>query len=83
MINKQIGTKLSALALALLLAGCGGGGSDGYYNNNNGGEQSGSITDNSDNDGEKDDLSEIVTNQNSYKKLNIYNHEIHKHQYNK
>ncbi|MCU4323824.1 Ig-like domain-containing protein [Acinetobacter schindleri] len=33
MITKQFGTKLSALALALLLIGCGGGGSDGYYNN--------------------------------------------------
>ena len=32
MITKQFGTKLSALALALLLIGCGGGGSDGYYN---------------------------------------------------
>ncbi len=76
MINKQIGTKLSALALALLLAGCGGGGSDGYYNNNNGGEQSGSITDNSDNDGEKDDLSEIVTNQNSFTQLIMSNNAL-------
>ncbi|QKQ69176.1 hypothetical protein [Acinetobacter sp. 10FS3-1] len=32
MINQQLSTKLSALALALLLAGCGGGGSEGYYN---------------------------------------------------
>ena len=32
MINQRLSTKLSALALALLLAGCGGGGSDGYYN---------------------------------------------------
>ena len=32
MITKQFGTKLSALALALLLIGCGGGGSDGYNN---------------------------------------------------
>lgn len=40
MINKQIGTKLSALALALLLAGCGGGGSDGYYNNESSGSPS-------------------------------------------
>src|SRR5690606_18740975 len=42
MISKQLGMKLSALTLALMLAGCGGGGSDGYYNNdgasgNNGG----------------------------------------------
>ncbi|MEQ1370354.1 Ig-like domain-containing protein [Acinetobacter schindleri] len=35
MINKQLGIKLSALTLALVLAGCGGGGSDGYYNNSN------------------------------------------------
>src|SRR5690606_25260745 len=33
MISKQLGIKLSALTLALILAGCGGGGSDGYYNN--------------------------------------------------
>lgn len=33
MISKQLGIKLSALTLALMLAGCGGGGSDGYYNN--------------------------------------------------
>ncbi len=39
MINKQLGVKLSALTLALILAGCGGGGSDGYYNN--GGSSSG------------------------------------------
>ncbi len=50
MINKQIGTKLSALALALLLAGCGGGGSDGYYNtsssSNNGSTNNGSTNNN-------------------------------------
>ncbi|WP_441367384.1 hypothetical protein [Acinetobacter lwoffii] len=39
MISKQLGIKLSALTLALILAGCGGGGSDGYYNN--GGSNSG------------------------------------------
>ena len=43
MINQRLSTKLSALALALLLAGCGGGG---YYNeggnsNTGGGENSG------------------------------------------
>jgi hypothetical protein len=32
MEKKQIGLKLSAVALAVLLASCGGGGSDGYYN---------------------------------------------------
>lgn len=32
MEKKQIGLKLSAVTLAVLLAGCGGGGSDGYYN---------------------------------------------------
>ncbi|MCP0911029.1 MULTISPECIES: Ig-like domain-containing protein [Acinetobacter] len=36
MISKQLGIKLSALTLALMLAGCGGGGSDGYYNNDGG-----------------------------------------------
>ena len=47
MISKQLGIKLSALTLALILAGCGGGGSDGYYNNggsssgNTGGSQNG------------------------------------------
>lgn len=30
MISKQLSMKLSALTLALMLAGCGGGGSDGY-----------------------------------------------------
>ncbi|MFZ0022740.1 hypothetical protein [Acinetobacter sp.] len=44
MISKQLGIKLSALTLALMLAGCGGGGSDGYYNN--GGSSSGNITTN-------------------------------------
>ncbi|WP_312328248.1 hypothetical protein [Acinetobacter sp.] len=44
MISKQLGIKLSALTLALILAGCGGGGSDGYYNN--GGSSSGNITTN-------------------------------------
>lgn len=32
MISKQLSMKLSALTLALVLAGCGGGGSDGFYN---------------------------------------------------
>jgi len=32
MEKKQIGLKLSAVALAVLLASCGGGGSEGYYN---------------------------------------------------
>lgn len=32
MISKQLGIKLSALTLALMLAGCGGGGSKGYFN---------------------------------------------------
>ncbi len=44
MISKQLGIKLSALTLALMLAGCGGGGSDGYYNND--GSSSGNITTN-------------------------------------
>lgn len=46
MQKKQLTMKLSAVALAVLLASCGGGGSDGYFNqggNNNG---SGSGTDN-------------------------------------
>ena len=32
MDKKQLGLKLSAVSLAVLLASCGGGGSDGYYN---------------------------------------------------
>lgn len=44
MISKQLGIKLSALTLALMLAGCGGGGSNGYYNND--GSSSGNITTN-------------------------------------
>ncbi|WP_180136118.1 hypothetical protein [Acinetobacter sp. YH12070] len=32
MKKKEISLKFSAMALAVLLAGCGGGGSDGYYN---------------------------------------------------
>ena len=32
MKKKEISLKFSAVALAVLLAGCGGGGSDGYYN---------------------------------------------------
>ncbi|WP_180110497.1 MULTISPECIES: hypothetical protein [unclassified Acinetobacter] len=32
MQKKQVTMKLSAVALAVLLASCGGGGSDGYYN---------------------------------------------------
>ena len=32
MKNKEISLKFSAVALAVLLTGCGGGGSDGYYN---------------------------------------------------
>ena len=31
MKNKEISLKFSAVALAVLLTGCGGGGSDGYY----------------------------------------------------
>ncbi|MGY5394573.1 hypothetical protein [Acinetobacter sp. NigerLNRRAM0016] len=37
MNNKQIGLKLSTIALCVLLASCGGGGSDGYFENNNSG----------------------------------------------
>lgn len=33
MLTNNLRTNLSALALALLLVGCGGGGSEGYYNN--------------------------------------------------
>ena len=32
MDKKQLGLKLSAVSLAILLASCGGGGSEGYYN---------------------------------------------------
>ncbi|CAM4350725.1 hypothetical protein [Acinetobacter pragensis] len=49
MTKKQIGLKLSAITLAVLLAGCGGGGSDGYYNSdssNNGSTGNGSDTGN-------------------------------------
>ena len=35
MDKKQLGLKLSAVSLAVLLASCGGGGSDGYYNQGN------------------------------------------------
>lgn len=42
MNNKQIGLKLSTVALAVLLASCGGGGSDGYFpDKNSGGNSSG------------------------------------------
>lgn len=41
MDSKQIGLKLSTVALAVLLASCGGGGSGGYYENNNGGSSTG------------------------------------------
>lgn len=54
MDKKQLGLKLSAVTLAVLLASCGGGGSDGYYNDNgsnNGGSTGGSTTVN----GEKTD----------------------------
>ena len=50
MKKKEISLKFSAMALAVLLAGCGGGGSDGYYNNdlpnseNIGGENSNTDT---------------------------------------
>ncbi|EOR09449.1 Ig-like domain-containing protein [Acinetobacter tandoii] len=37
MNNKQIGLKLSTIALCVLLASCGGGGSGGYFENNNSG----------------------------------------------
>lgn len=44
-MSKNVGLKLSAVALAVLLASCGGGGSDGYFNNegssNNGGSTGG------------------------------------------
>lgn len=43
MITKQVGTKLSALTLALLLIGCGGGGSEGYYNNGSNPSTEGSV----------------------------------------
>lgn len=50
MEKKQIGLKLSAVALAVLLASCGGGGSEGYYNsdssNNSGSTGNGSDTGN-------------------------------------
>lgn len=44
-MSKNVGLKLSAIALAVLLASCGGGGSEGYFNNegssNNGGSTGG------------------------------------------
>ena len=50
MDKKQLGLKLSAVALAVLLASCGGGGSEGYYNsgssNNSGSTGNGSDTGN-------------------------------------
>ncbi|QGM28372.1 coiled-coil domain-containing protein [Acinetobacter towneri] len=41
MKKKEISFKFSAVALAVLLAGCGGGGSDGYYNNGSSSTESG------------------------------------------
>lgn len=41
-MSKNIGLKLSTVALAVVLASCGGGGSDGYYNNNGGNTVGGS-----------------------------------------
>jgi hypothetical protein len=35
-MSKNVGLKLSTVALAVLLASCGGGGSEGYFNNNKG-----------------------------------------------
>lgn len=59
MINKKLSTKFSALALALLLAGCGGGGSEGYYENGN----SGGNTGGSDNAGNPSEVQSLkITN---------------------
>lgn len=39
-MSKNVGLKLSTVALAVLLASCGGGGSEGYFNNNDSGSSS-------------------------------------------
>ncbi|WP_425918796.1 hypothetical protein [Acinetobacter sp. TSRC1-2] len=39
-MSKNVGLKLSTVALAVLLASCGGGGSEGYFNNNDSGNSS-------------------------------------------
>ncbi|MGB8696179.1 hypothetical protein [Acinetobacter sp.] len=39
-MSKNVGLKLSTVALAVLLASCGGGGSEGYYNNGSGNSSS-------------------------------------------
>jgi len=39
-MSKDVGLKLSTVALAVLLASCGGGGSEGYYNNGSGNSSS-------------------------------------------
>ncbi|WP_180172370.1 Ig-like domain-containing protein [Acinetobacter sp. YH12023] len=46
MQKKQVTMKLSAVALAVLLASCGGGGSDGYFNQGESNNGNGSGTDN-------------------------------------
>lgn len=71
MITKQFGTKLSALALALLLIGCGGGGSDGYYNSgstNNNGSTSGDGSSSGEEDGNQEET-ELPTLNNAFTQL--------------
>lgn len=43
-MNKNVGLKLSTVALAVVLASCGGGGSEGYFNNEGSSSNNGSST---------------------------------------
>lgn len=43
-MNKNVGLKLSTIALAVVLASCGGGGSEGYYNQEGSSSNNGSST---------------------------------------
>lgn len=67
-MSKNVGLKLSIVALAVVLASCGGGGSEGYFNNgNSGGSASGNNTGSMPNDPEE--TPELATSSNSFTQL--------------
>lgn len=76
MLNKQTSLKLSAIALAILLASCGGGGSDGYYNQgassgNTGGSDNGSNEENPDQQKEPVNITDITLLDNTNNTTNV------------
>ncbi|UIP25691.1 hypothetical protein [Acinetobacter towneri] len=68
MKKKEISLKFSAVALAVLLAGCGGGGSDGYYGG--GDSNSTGSTENQNPSTPVSELPEVATSTNAFTQLN-------------